>query len=248
MTSSTPDASVAPPSAPPAKSLPARFIGVILSPRETFQSVAAAPRWFGMLAFITLFLAAGTFLFLRTEVGRQAMLEQQVSQREAFGITTTDEQYAQMERMAGYSAYFGAGAQLVAVPIVYLIMAGILFAIFSAGMGGDATFKQLYAVVVHSGAIGVVQQLFVMPINYARGSLSSPTNLAALLPMLPERGFVTYLLGTIDVFLVWSTMVLAIGLAALYRRRTQPIAIMLFVIYAVIALCIAGVRTWMGGS
>jgi predicted membrane channel-forming protein YqfA (hemolysin III family) len=93
-----------------------------------------------------------------------------------------------------------------------------------------------------------VQQVFVLPLNYFRGSLSSPTNVAAMLPMLPEKSFVTYLLGTIDIFLIWWLTVLAIGLAVLYRRRTQPVAVTLFVIYAVIALCIAGVRSWMGGS
>jgi hypothetical protein len=248
MTSSTSDPSVAQPPAPPAMSLPARFVGIIFSPKATFQSVAAAPRWLGMLVLIAVFLATATFLFMRTEVGRRAMLEQQVSTMESMGRQVSDEAYAQMEQRMSLFASIGAVSQLVLVPIIYLVMAGILFAVFSAAMGGQATFKQVYAVVVHSGAIGVVQQLFVLPINYARGSMSSPTNLAALLPMLPEKSFVTYLLGTVDVFLVWSTMVMAIGLGVVYKRRTQPIAVTLFVIYAVIALCIAGVRTWMGGS
>ncbi len=70
----------------------------------------------------------------------------------------------------------------------------------------------------------------------------------ALLPMVPEGTFLAYLFGAIDVFLIWWVLVLAIGLAVLYRRRTQPVAVTLFVIYGVIALCYAGVRSWMGGS
>ena len=134
------------------------------------------------------------------------------------------------------------------VPVVYVIMAGILFAIFNAGMGGTATFKQVFAVVVHAGAVSVVQQAFTLPLNYMRESMASPTNLASLLPMLPEGGFLTYLLGAIDVFIIWWVFVLAIGLAVLYKRRTQPVAITLFSIYGVIALIIATVRTFMGGS
>jgi hypothetical protein len=247
MTSSVSDSSAAQPPAP-AKSLPARFIGVILAPKATFQSVAAAPRWVGMLLVVTIFMASATFLFMRTEVGQRAMLEQQVSTMESFGMQVSDQQYAQMQQRLSISAYIGSISQLVMIPVVDLIIAAILFAIFSAAMGGAATYKQVFAVVVHAGAIGVVQQLFVLPINYARGAMSSPTNLAAFLPMLPEHGFATYLLGTIDVFVIWSTMVIAIGLGVVNKRRTQPIAVTLFVIYAVIALCIAGVRTWMGGS
>ena len=40
--------------APAPKSLVARFIGVLTSPRDTFMSVAAHPKWFGMLAVTTL--------------------------------------------------------------------------------------------------------------------------------------------------------------------------------------------------
>ena len=36
------------------------------------------------------------------------------------------------------------------------IVAGILFAIFNAALGGNATFKQVFTVVVHAGAIGVL--------------------------------------------------------------------------------------------
>ena len=56
------------------------------------------------------------------------------------------------------------------------------------------------------------------------------------------------LLGTIDLFMVWYVIVLAIGLGVLYKRRTQPIAIALFVFYAVIAVCIALVKSSFGGS
>ena len=34
-----------------------RFVGIITSPKETFQAVVAHPRWFGMLAVITIIVA-----------------------------------------------------------------------------------------------------------------------------------------------------------------------------------------------
>ena len=85
-----------------------------------------------------------------------------------------------------------------------------------------------------------------MPLNYARESLSSPTNLSVLVPMLDENAFITRLFGSIDLFMVWWTIVLAIGMAALYRRRTQPIATALLVVYAIIAVIVAFVRRGAG--
>ena len=74
----------------------------------------------------------------------------------------------------------------------------MLFVVFNVALGGTATFKQLFAVFVHSTAITVVQQLFVTPLNYVRESISSATNLAVFLPMLDEGSFLAKLLGTID--------------------------------------------------
>src|SRR4051812_35118668 len=54
------------------KSLVARFIGVLTSPRDTFGSVVAHPKWFGMLAVTTLIVALFSALPLTTEAGRQA--------------------------------------------------------------------------------------------------------------------------------------------------------------------------------
>jgi hypothetical protein len=242
----TPQSAQTTPAAP--AGLLTRLIGVVFSPRQTFQGIVAAPRWLGMLVLIAVFMAAATFLFLSTQVGRDAALEQQVSAMESFGMNVSDEMYARLEGRMALARYTGAASQLVVLPIVYLILAGILYALFNAAMGGEARFKQVFTVVTHSGAVSVVQQIFTMPLNYVRGSLSSPTNVAALLPMLPEKSFLTYLLGTIDIFLIWWLMVLAIGLAVLYRRRTQSIALILFIVYGVIALVIAGVRSWIGGS
>ena len=49
-------------------------------------------------------------------------------------------------------------------------------------------------------------------------------------------------------FSIWYIVVLAIGLAVLYRRRTQPIAISLLSVYAVIAIVIALVKSRAGGA
>jgi predicted enzyme related to lactoylglutathione lyase len=52
------------------KSLAARIIGVVTSPRETYASVAAHPRWFGVLAVIVLVGATGVFALMSTDVGK----------------------------------------------------------------------------------------------------------------------------------------------------------------------------------
>lgn len=233
---------------PAPKSLPARFIGIITSPRETFESVVAHPKWLGMLAVTTLIVISGTVLPMTTDAGRDAALEAQVRQMESFGIQVNDQMYAQMRSRMGIAPYTTAAGVLIMAPIITAVMAGILFAIFNAVMGGTASFKQVYSVVVHAGAISALGQLFTGPLNYFRGTMTSATNLSVLLPMLPEGSFVARLAGMIDLFVVWWVFVLAIGLAVLYRRRTQPVATALFGVYAVVALSVAAVMSRLGGT
>lgn len=225
-------------SSPAPKSLVARFFGIITSPRATYESVVAHPRWFGMLAVATLGASLLIGGFLMTQVGQDAMLVQM--QERAGGA---DEQRVQaMEKMLPMMGYFYAAGMLVFIPVFYIVVSGLLWVVMNATMGGDASFKKLFTVCVHAAPIGILGQAFTVPLNYARGAMTSATNLAVLLPMFEEGSFAASFFGAIDLFLIWQLFVLAIGLAVLYRRRTQPIATMLFVIYGVIALIIAVVK------
>jgi hypothetical protein len=229
--------------APTQRSLLSRFVGVLVSPRDTFAAVAAHPKWLGMLALTAGVVALSVGGFLMTSVGQQAWLDQTEAQSAAFGRPMTDQQYEGMQRMMPFAGYLAVAQFLIGIPLITLLLAAVAFGIFGAALGGDASFKQVYAVVVHAGAVSVLQQLFSVPLNYFRESLSSPTNLSVFVPMLPEGSFVTRLLGTIDIFLVWWTIVLAIGIATLYRRRTQPILWSFLAVYGVIALTIAAIMS-----
>jgi Yip1 domain len=221
------------------KSLAARFFGVITSPRATFESVVSNPKWLGMLLVAAVSVALLIGGFMLTQVGQDAFLAQM--QERATG-ENAERQIQAMQKMLPYFGYGYAVGAFVFVPIFYLLVAGILWVLFTAMMGGDATFKKVFAVAVHTAPIGVLGQLFTVPMNYARGAMTSASNLAVLLPMFDETSFVAKFLGAIDVFLIWQLLVLSIGLGVLYRRRTQPIATTLFLIYGVVALIIAAIK------
>jgi hypothetical protein len=238
----------APESAGPAKSLPARIIGVFTSPRATYADVAAHPRALGVLLFVLVVGAAGLFVFLSTDVGKQAMLDQQMRTLESFGIKIPDAAYQQMEARADSARYTGAIGQAVGVSLVALVIAGIAFVVFNAIMGGAATFKQAFAVVAHSGVIICLSQLFNLPLGYARESLSGATNLAVFFPFLDDNSFAARALGSVDLFILWWIVSLSIGLGVLYKRRTQPIATTLIIIYVVIGLVIAAVKSAVAGA
>ena len=214
----------------------ARIAGVITSPKATFQSVVAHPKALGVIVIICLLSAVTLGWFFSTQIGRDAWLNSMI---ERGGAQMNDQQIAAMEKMAPYVGYFAIGQALIGVPIFMVLIAGLLYAIFNAAMGGTATFKQVFTVVAHAWVIPALSQLFTLPLAYAKGELKSSTSLGVLLPMIDDATFLGKFIGAIDFFLIWGLIVMAIGLGVLYRRKTQSIATTLFVIYGVIALAIA---------
>jgi hypothetical protein len=228
--------------------LPARMAGVIFSPGDTFRAIVAQPRVLGVLVVTTILMAAAVFGFLSTDVGMDASLDQQMRMMESLRFNFPDEFYDQMEARAPMARYYAAGGILVTSPLICAVVAGIMILIFNVVLGGDATFKQAFAIVAHSQVLLVVQQFFILPLNYVRETMSSATTLSVFAPMLDEMSFLGRLLGWIDLFWVWWIVNLAIGAAVLYKRKSAPIAWSLLGVYLVFALIIAAALTAFAGA
>jgi hypothetical protein len=235
-------------SPPGPKSLPARIAGVIFAPRATYADVAARPRWAATFLVVYVVSAAVATAFMRTEVGRAAVVDQQITQAESYGRQLTEQQLNRLETMSQYYGAIAPVLQLVSLTIGSVAVSGLAFAIFNALLGADATFRQVYAVVVHSGVILAALSLFTTPLAYARQTLSSTTNLAVFAPFLDDSSFPARLLGAIDLVYIWWMVSLAIGLGVVYRRRTAPIATTMIAIYVVIGIVIAAIKTAAAGA
>lgn len=244
----TPLPATASPDTTASKSLGARAIGVIFSPGETYADVAAHPRVFGIVVLVLLISVAASTAFLLTEVGKDALFDTQIQTMESWGFTITDQMYDGMERQLPYAPYTNAAFLLIVFPLAWAAVAGLIMAVFTLAMGGAATYKQVYAIVAHSAVLLALQQLFISPLNYARQSMSSPTNLRVFFPFLEDRTFLANLLGGIDLFFIWLIVSLAIGVGVLYKRKTAPIAIGMLALYFSIVLIVAAVRTASSGA
>ena len=221
----------------PQPGLFARAIGIITSPKATFEAVVRRPKVLGVLALVAFLVGAPQSAMNFTERGRQAAIDFNVQQMEKFGVTVTDQMYESIAARQKYAIYTAFVGTFIGFPIVLLLMAAILYAVLNAIMGGTAEFKQVMAVCAHSMVISSLGAVVGGVMNFARGSIStSVANLGMLLPMLPERSFAANLAGAIDVFTIWWVITLSIGLGVLYKRKTSGLAMGLFIVYAVIAV------------
>src|SRR5262245_46837344 len=219
-----------------------RLIGVIFSPREAFAAVVARPKWLGAVFVASLIMGGAQFALLSTKVGQDLAIDQQVSAMEAFGITVSDQAYAQLEQRMEYARYTSPIFTMLFLPLGMTISAGILHVIFGLIGGGNGTYRQVYAISAHALIISALQLVFTTIMSLAAGRAAG-ANLAVFAPMLEDTTFAYKFLSYIDLFYVWSTFITAVGLGVLYKRRTGPLAMVLFGIYFVGAALIAWVMS-----
>jgi hypothetical protein len=218
-----------------------RILGVVFSPRATYAAVAARPRALGVLLFTIVVVAGATSAFLSTAPGQQALRDQmdvQVRMAESMGFTINDQAYAAMEQGLERAVYTTPISQALFIPIINAVIAVVFMVVFSMLMGGDGTYKQVFAVVAHAGVITALQVLFTMPLSYATSRFAT-ANLAVFVPMLEESTFTATFLSYIELFRLWGCINLAIGIGVLYKRRTFGIAASLIGIYVVGAAVVA---------
>ena len=149
-----------------ALSLPERLIGAIFSPKPTFESVSAHPVWVDVLAITIVLTSLAWFAFLSTDTGRQAFIDQQFQQQEAWGQTITPEVEQRINGSAPVMRWVIPISTLVIGPLFVVVIAGVLYGVFAALLGGGATFKQTLAVVVHAGVVTTVAGLGIMVLNF----------------------------------------------------------------------------------
>jgi len=198
-----------------------------------------------VLLFVIVVVAGATSAFLATAPGQEALRDQmdvQLRMVESLGVTITDEAYARAEQGLDRAVYTTPISQAIFIPILTAVIAVVFLVIFSMLMGGDARYKQVFAVVAHSGVITAVQVLFTMPLSYVTARFAT-ANLGVFVPMLEETTFVATFLGYIELFRLWGCINLAIGIGVLYKRRTGGIALTLIGIYVVGAALVAMLRS-----
>jgi hypothetical protein len=213
-------------------------VGVIFSPRDTFERLLPQPRVLGVLLVAGVVIGLAQGLPQLTATGRQAALQAQAARVASFtGRPVTDEQYAQMERMLPMTAYTTMVTAPLGLAAGVLVFSGIYFVLFNVVLGGLATFKQVFSVAAHASVISALGIVLGAPVQYFQGVADpmGPFTLTVLFPNADETSFLVRFLGFLGVFSIWATLVTAIGFSVLYRRKTSNIAIALFTLTAFVA-------------
>jgi hypothetical protein len=228
--------------APKGPNVFARLIGVLFSPRATYAAVVARPRVLAAFAITVGIIAVTQGVFFATPVMQEVLLDQQVRMIESFGVNISDEMYAGIEQGVARAPYQTPISVVIIIPMVAALLAAMILGIWGMLLGGVGTFKQVYAILAHSGIIFAMSTLLTMPLSYAVRRISSAT-LDVFVPMVEETSFVARFLGAIDLFWIWWCISVAIGVGVLFKRKTGGVAMTFLGIYVCVALVLAFARS-----
>ena len=224
-----------------------RVIGVLWHPRRTMTEVVARPTFAAAWVLLLAVLAVCAFALLSTTVGRQALVDERVRVVEALGGRVDDAAYAALQAHPPLLVYLTSGGRLLLTPGITLLVAAGLTTL-AALDGVKVRYGVALAITVYASLVLALQQVVVTPLHFIRESLTSPTNIGGLLPVLDEGSLPARWLGSIVVFGLWWVWLLAIGLAAATGRPARRYAARLLMAYIGIAALVAAVFAVLGAE
>lgn len=215
-----------------------RVIGVLWRPRQTMNEVVARPTFAAAWLILLVVLAVCAFALLSTAVGRQALVDERVRVAEALGGRVDDAAYAALQTNPPWLVYLTSGGRLLLTPEMTLLVAAGLLGL-AALDGVKVRYGVALAITVHASMVLALQQVVATPLHYVRESLTSPTNITGVLPMLDEGSLPARWLGSVDVFGLWWVWLLAVGLAAATGRPVARYVGRLLMVYVGVAAIVA---------
>ena len=224
---------------PPFLSLLSRAWATLRRPRAAMTAAVARPRPQGMLVFLTLLTVGPGTLLMTTGVGRQALVDEWERTAAAFGRDVGDAGYAQLHRRSRHAPWWAAGRGLLVGPILASGIAAGLHLTLGRRTDRARPFATALAVATHAGMPLAVRELLGAPVNYMRESTTNVFTLGSWVPSLDIASPPARLLGALDLFGVWTALLIALGASIAYQRRFRTLAAVTLGIYGGLGLLVA---------
>jgi len=183
------------------------------------------------------------FQFLTVDI----QMADRLAMMEARGDIPAERMEMARSQMEGPIKYIG----FIAGPIVWLIMLVIMAALFYVAgnlmIGGDSSFKKVFAIVAWSGLIGVISLILMTILVLSKGTTHGValdlTVFVDTPPIGEEKGTLYRILSKFDVFTIWQIALWIIGLSVTYKATVKKAAVpilSLWVLWIIVSVAFGG--------
>ncbi len=214
----------------PPKSLAERFIGVFISPGETFVDIARKPDFIAPLVVSIVLLVAGTEIFL-AKIGLEPVMRYAL-EHSSRGASMTPEQFEQaVTTTVKIQSIVIHIVGFIYAPFICLIDAllGMLFV--KSIFGGELKFKTAFAIPSYAYLVGVISSLTGMALVFfgdPEHIIVNPQN-----PLPSTLGFflnppdvskpLMSLATSFDIFTLWYIALLGIGFSQASGKKISSL-------------------------
>jgi hypothetical protein len=202
-----------------------RIIGVLFSPKSTFEDIVRKPGWITPVLVTTL-LSIISVIALNQRVNWREFIAQQMEKSPRAAQMTADQKQQQAEVGAKFTVTIVYAAGVV-VPILFALLVGlVMMGAYNLFAGAGARFGTALSIVAHAALVAIVSTplfllvLFLKPPGTIDPENPMATNLAALLPEESAKWLVT-LCKSFDLFTFWTLILIAIGFAAVNPKKLK---------------------------
>lgn len=231
------------------KLTPGRLIvGILLRPRQTFTRLREAPKGYWLIVLLITILAVALLAFATVYPQQQRFSNYTPPEGMELPEGVSEQDFTQPS--VGLQVIGVAIAGGVGVVLSYLLCAFIVFSM-SFILGGKVTFKQVFRVSVWSTLPLILRRLIQAVAALVAGGTPAP-GLTAVMTIQEAASLpaVYNLLSNFDVYLVWSLVLLGIGVSVtsrLSKSKSAIVVIAYVVVGVLIVLGLAAISGFLGG-
>ena len=202
-----------------------RITGVFFDPKKAFADIAARPGW--IVPVILLVVAYLGFMYcFTTHVGWEHSMRQAMENNTRMQQMDAQQRENVLQTQIKYAPIGAYVVGPIAIVVVVLITAGVLLLVCKMmGAGTSLVFKQMFGISAYAMLPGVVSSLLAIVVVFIKNpedfNLQNPLafNLGAFLEPPPSSAKALYSLATsIDLFSIWTILLLAVGISVAARK------------------------------
>jgi hypothetical protein len=223
-----------------------RIIGVFFSPGKTFADIVRKPSWLLPIVLTTL-LSVVVSVAINQRINWREFMSQQIEKSPRAANLSAEQKQQQIEAGAKFTPPFTYAVGFLGPILGLLIISLVLWGGYSLLGGASTNFTTSMAITAHAFLTSLISSPLLILTLYLKDpgtvDLENPlaSNIAAFLPDESAKWLVA-LCKSIDVFSIWTMILLAIGFAATSPKKlkgSKPYMIV-FGLWAAFVICRVG--------
>lgn len=202
---------------------PARLFGVFYEPGKVFADVAEKPRWGFAPLLVSILVGLALVYSISTHIGWEPTIRQTIANSPRTADLPADQKEKAIATGTKFASIAGWVGAILGAPFSVLIIAGVLTGLFNGLLGTELKFAQTFAITAYALLVRALLAGLLILLVYLKPPEEfniqvSPFSPAAYMNRLENPKWLMSLAGSLDLFTIWSIVLLAIGFSVAARK------------------------------